>query len=226
MTERERGEVRREEILFERVLSGEGRDRSWSELEGLAGSDPQVWERVARRFRDGLAWSEDVERALEVADHVELPRGGFESDPVPGPMTISRSSGGVSRWAAGLGWVAAVLIAILGWTQGSRTGSDSGGVPSERAVTEAVEMEELPSEGKTPRREVTDEKKSGELVQELPHRIVEARPVDRDSVEILFIRRSLERMVVDQLMEVGRDDLGRPISTPVSHAKLASYGSF
>ena len=70
-------------------------------------------------------------------------------------------------------------------------------------------------------------KAEGRIVSELPRQLVRTRVApDGQQVEVLYVRRLLERARLDHLYERGSNDLGEPVSVPVNSSRLVEYKGF
>lgn len=198
-------EPNREELLIHRVVEGAAEPSDWSELELLARADSGVWERLADAIRIEGALRNAVDDAVAAADAVELP---LSSTP-HGKAPLA-----VSSW---LGWAAAVVIAALWIGTGSapessiddRSGSDVAHADSQAAFEQycTLGLEE------------------GRVIGVLPSTVMKTRPgSDGRSIEVLYVRRTLERTVVDEMYELNQDESGLLKSVPVSADELVSTG--
>jgi hypothetical protein len=94
-------DTNREEILISKVVDRCESAAEWEELEGIAGRDTAVWQRLRATLRDDALLRQAVVPELAVADNVEAP-----------PAAL-----GLRGMLAPLGWLAAALFAAL-WLYG------------------------------------------------------------------------------------------------------------
>lgn len=202
----------REDILIGRVTDGEATPGDWRELETMAGADSGVWSRLANAQRAHADLARAVDDELTVAELVASPaheamRGGMT------PVAM--------RWRAYTGWAAAAALALawagangLGLRAPSLAGGNIAGIP--------LSTDELFSQY------VNKGKAQGVVLDELPMVLVESRPATAQGgiadpagrVEVVFVRRTLERAVVNDLYRVGRDEHGEPTPVPMNVSVL------
>ena len=109
---------------------------------------------------------------------------------------------------------------------GPQSENDTGSsTPSSADVSSSPEAPETggTSQGSTANRSSSE----AEFVQDLPSQVVATRAAeDGQSVEILYVRRVLERAVVDEVFGMGLDGAGRPKPVNVSPLRLAGIRRF
>lgn len=202
----------REDILIGRVTDGEATPGDWRELETMAGADSGVWSRLANAQRAHADLARAVDDELTVAELVASPaheamRGGMT------PVAM--------RWRAYTGWAAAAALSLawagangLGLRAPSLAGGNMAGIP--------LSTDELFSQY------VNKGKAQGVVLDELPMVLVESRPATATGgvadpagrIEVVFVRRTLERAVVNDLYRVGRDEHGEPTPVPMNVSVL------
>lgn len=203
----------REDILIGRVTDGEATPGDWRELETMAGADSGVWSRLANAQRAHADLARAVDDELTVAELVASPaheatRGGMT------PVAM--------RWRAYTGWAAAAALS-LAWAGANGLNvraAGPGGANSAGVVP--LSTDELFSQY------VNKGKQQGVVLDELPMVLVESRPATATGgvadpagrVEVVFVRRTLERAVVNDLYRVGRDEHGEPTPVPVNVSVL------
>ena len=65
----------------------------------------------------------------------------------------------------------------------------------------------------------------GTVLAELPHRVMDTRLApDGHSVDVVYVRRWVERATIDRVFEIGHDERGNPTSIPVSPTRFVSTG--
>ncbi len=128
-----------------------------------------------------------------------------EAVEAPLPTAGHSWSRSASRFLAPLGWIAALAMALLWITYPP---GSFGNQASEMVVAPAF---------------VAD----GEIITELPRVLVSSEPsASGDSFELLYMRRILERVQVDELYSLGMDEAGMasPTSiTPADYRPTQSY---
>ncbi len=201
-----------EDVAISRIADGAAGAEDWDQLEAVAVRDRAVWERLARALKVEAELRRGLDGALGIADAVELPLPAAQAA-VAAPRTL-RSH---------LGWVAACVFAVLWLSPMFSAGSVSStedGVADSTATLQPVNTEDALE------RYLVGGIEDGSIVGQLPRRVVRTTPAGRDgAVEVLYVRRILEKAIVDQFYEVGHDEHGTPTSLPVSNVRLASYES-
>ena len=190
-----------EDRLLSRVVQGDAVEGDWDALEVLAARDRTVWERLAASLRAESLLAAEVGAVLEEVEKIELPAPPVRK---------------LARLSPSFGWAAALLFAVL-WGLSSRAPAPLAPAPEPAAENPDRALLHYLEAGQ----------REGRLVQELPHQVVQTRPTaDGSGLEVLYVRRLVERQVIDQFYQLGQDEIGRPTSVPVSAAQLVSYGSF
>ncbi len=185
-----------EDALISRIIDREADLTDWDALELWATDDPTVWTRLAHGLRTECA----LQRALG------------DSRAVP-PLPKEHRRLRLHRLAAAAG-VAALLIGAF-WA-------------GRRSVPEAPSRHPAPlaqtgpaSEMPAPEERLAD----SEVLQRLPDVVIRHRPSE-NGVELLLLRRSIERRRVDGVYPVGRDELGRLAAAPAAIPRRDGPSSF
>ena len=197
-------EPTRDELLIHRVVESMAQPSDWSELEMLARSDSAVWERLADAIRIEGALRSVLDDAVSVADDIELPSAGV--------TRVSARKSGLLSWS---GWAAALVLAFLWLGTGTDPASDTGASSS---IAHADSQEALEQYFELGREE-------GRVLYALPSTVMTTWPaVDGKSLEVLYVRRVLERTVVSEMYEVNQDETGQLTSVPAELADFVSTG--
>ncbi len=201
----------REDILIGRVTDGEATPADWQELEALAAADAGVWTRLAAAQRSHADLSRAVDDELTVAELVHVPA----HEAVRAGMTTV-----AIRWRAYSGWAAAAVVA-LAWAGANGLGLRTPGLNPGATTAGVLSPDELFS------RYVDQGKAQGVVLGELPMVMVESSPAGGAGhagadgrVEVVFVRRVLERAYVNNLYRVGRDEHGEPTPVPMNLSTL------
>lgn len=196
------------DLLVDRAVNRSASFDDWDDLDARADADPTVWSWLGRAVRDdGLLRAALVEQ-VDVSERVELPPGG----------EAPAERGAARRWGArsALGWAAAVLFAALWWFDREAPTS----VAPAAAPSDVVAVPDAPLA--VPAADVAHDG----VLAELPLLLVSTTPFGDDGrTEVVYVRRTLERTVVDDVLEVAHDEHGLPEPVPAS-APLASTESF
>jgi len=181
-----------EELLVERALSRNATPADWDQLEHLAVSDPETWRRLALALRDECDLARVTSAAASVADDIEL-----------GEVLQTRKPRRTARRGINwMGWAAAAAIAAF-WVMASVGDPD----PSAQAGSMDEALERYRELGR----------EQGRLVGELPLVMVDSNPTTGEQVEVVYMRRLVERRVVQDMVQPGLDELGDPVIVPVNH---------
>lgn len=192
------------DVLIGRIVDGEATPDDWRHLATLASQDQSVWADVAdtQRTHDRLARA--VDQAIAPADYIELPAYRVvDAHPVQHRLNL------VSRWG---GWAAAAAL-VLVWALGPRPPVNPGSPNAGGEQTAGLLPSWTPEQAFD--RYVDAGKQSGQVVKELPDRVVySTRPLDDGTLEVLYLRQVLERRVVDEVYRRAADEFGRPVEIP------------
>ncbi len=186
-----------EELLTHRAVSMTAAPAEWDALREIGTDDPDVWRRVVRALEDECRLRHGVRASVESADAVELP----DLDVTPARRTPRRPSSG---------WLAAAVIAIA-WLVHDRA---EVAVRSSLATGDvAVHPTIDPTETAAPDAELA----RGEVIGELPTMLLATRPsATGEGVDVICLRRTLERVEVDQLFRLATDEHGAPTPSPIA----------
>lgn len=196
--------------LISRVVDGEATGAEWQSFCRLADVDPVLWRELAETQHQQSELSAHVMRALEIADHVEVP---VQEEMVYRFHERVRAAVVVGGWA---GWAAAAAVALVAWGVGLPGISGASRIgPGNEVLTAGV-----PGGGWAEALQAYLERgqKSGQVLGELPEKVLlDARTVPSTGAdgggryEVIYLRQIMERAVVNEVMGVGTDDLGRPV---------------
>lgn len=198
------GEDPREEILINRVVDGEATPADWTELDVVAQRDPSIWARLAEAQRAQASLQRAVEDALTAAELVDLP---FQSERLERAWDAR-----IRIWG---GWLVAAVL-LVAW---------AGNLASVRALNRSSEAASgAPTlaglSGLSPDQILQAYKQTGmedgRVVGEMPMVMLETVPTADGRAQITFVRPLVERVVVDQLYELGQDDAGRAVPVKAS----------
>ncbi|MFQ5749136.1 MAG: hypothetical protein ACE5H3_06725 [Planctomycetota bacterium] len=183
--------LEQEDLLISRALDGDASSSDWRKLGGLAEDDPAVWSRLAETLRVQSALTQGAERILDRVQEVEAPLSRSLAGPVLHP--------GLRPFFAWSGWAAALLLAFF-WAFGPGHSRESLSGDSTLQASQPA-LHGLPGEAT--------------LVGELPRVMVDAQPSGEGRmVEVTYLRRFLEKVLVDDLYQVNSDEWGEPRAVP------------
>ncbi len=198
--------------LISRVVDGCAGADDWNQFRQIAAEDQQIWSdlAVAQSQYEGLC--ETMHSAAATADSVELPGGMIRHAQHQQRFEF------VSRWG---GWAAAAAILLVWVTSmgNSQTNPDAqrqnaGMVPIGsntmlQSATPEQAMDQYIAAGY----------QAGRVVGEIPNPIlVETRPMDDGTFEVLYIRQILERKILDEVYRETNDEFGNSIPVPIQDA--------
>jgi hypothetical protein len=202
----------REDILIGRVTDGEATPADWQELETLAIAEAGVWTRLAAAQRAHADLARAVDDELTVAELVHAPA----HEAARGGMTLVSQ-----RWRAYSGWAAAAALA-LAWAgaNGLNLRIPGAAVPGTNA---AGLFTSGPDDLFT--QYLDKGKAQGSVLGELPKVMIETIPVadakpGEANVEVVYVRRVLERAMVNNVYRVSRDEHGNPVPLQVNVSNL------
>ena len=207
----------REDIILSRIADRIAGDADWQELEALAANDATVYQRLAEALRYEDALRTEVEAEIARADAIDLqPARHSEVAVSTSPATESSHATDEDRierehasrktsWAiAACGWAATLLFAVM-WMDASQTTDyrPSDLAANDGLATPAVSIDNLPVEEAYYDLDTR-------FIGELPKVLVETQPAIDGGFEVVYVRRIVERTVVDDFYQVGEDELGDP----------------
>ena len=184
-----------EELLRTRILDRTASDEDWVSFEEIARRDATAWDRLHQELRLDLALRRTLEPALSLADMVELPR-----IPTVPPL---------SRFLAPVGWLAALVLALLWVGTSDLLRSSSEPVPVQQQTKDGIAISDA---GRR--------KDRGSLLEELPPDVLEMSPLEDGRVEMVYLRQTVERAVVDRVYRWTVDELGNPRASPVKASRF------
>lgn len=217
--------------LMARIVDGEADEHDWRTFETLAQSDQRAWRALACMQRDAALVAEAVRPALIAADRVRLPwsveTAGQAADSPRRTRGANRADHGRRSDARRFGgWAVAAMVGLawLGSSLGLRTdgagptGPIAGTGPNRASVLPTNWSIETPEDAVRAYLDVGA--RSGRVIGEIPDRvIVRTTPTVGENraaqVEVVYIRQFVERTVITDVLEMGTDELGRPVPVRV-----------
>jgi hypothetical protein len=197
------------DVLISRILDRQAEPQEFDAFATAADVDPTAWKELLGALRDDVALGVATGARIDVAAHVEAPIIRLHA---PRMLPV---------WS---GWAAALLLAVawLGWS--GQVGLDAGlnggdhlaGGPTGATGAQPVTAGVFGSGG--PRlRDGAIVPAADHVLGELPPELISARPaVEGEGVEVVYVRRVLERAHVDSAWSIGTDELGRPAPVRVN----------
>jgi len=196
------------DLLVHRAVNGTLDGHGWTLLEERALRAPEIWRHRALTWRDQA----DLEAGLQaVARALPLPPPGAARD-------STRHARRLLPWS---GWMVAAGL-LLVWA--ARPGPTPATAPPPEAAAALPATTAAGGDAALdPERALAlyrnAGRRTGRLVREYPLVLVEQRPAPGgQGTELLYLRRLLEREVVDGIYEYRPDDSGRPVAVPVRQA--------
>ena len=189
--------VDQHEQMIERILNRQIEARDLDELAQLSQSQPEALVRIAAALRAAAQVESGVEAAQALAQTIELPATGDRESNRPSLMV--RGVGSWSGWATAAMVAAAWILAAM-FNSSSPVATPSSG--SDVLLTANQALQQYMRAG-------TDE---GRIVQELPLLTVDIRPTpDGEESEVIYLRRFMERALVEGVYKMGIDEQGRAV---------------
>lgn len=190
------GEPASEEALLERLTTGQARAADWTTLRHQVNSNPDLWQELVstQEFESQLRHAVDSEATR--ASTIELVEAASSA-----PSTSWNGLTARSGWAAalilGLGWF---LQVVLQAPPAREPGNVAVRAPEASAPTVDQHFAAYLKAGQ----------QSGQVLGTLPPVVVGTTPDDDSGdVELLVVRRVLERGPVPDTSTIEQDELGR-----------------
>jgi hypothetical protein len=172
------------DVLISRIVDREDGPADWTSFDELARMDARVTVGLVAAMRDDATLRAAMDGAVAVADRV-----GLRSP----PLVRMRS---LVHWG---GWMAAAVLALVWMATNPRLKRAPESAPPEPMVRSDASDTPHPA------------RSASEVVQELPNVMMESRPIPgSDEIEIVYLRRAIERAIVSDAYTVGRDETGHP----------------
>lgn len=153
--------------------------------------DESLYYELAMMLRDDCNLRQAIRSRVDRAERVAL------------PVLSAETSAAASQRSWLLG-AAAVFVLALGWFFG-RTPAPATPTEPAKILADYLEVGH----------------RNGQVLDQLPNVTLEVRPAgDGQSVEVIYVRRLVERVVVDEAWRLGTDEHGQPQPAKVD---LASY---
>ncbi len=189
--------VDQHEQMIDRMLNRQIEARDLDELAQLSQTQPEALVRIAAALRGAAQIESGVEAAQTLAETIELPATGDRESNRP-----SVEARGVGSWS---GWAAAAMVAAA-WTLAATLNStpppETPPLGNDVLLTANQALQQYMRAG-------TDE---GRIVQELPLLTVEIKPtLDGEESEVIYLRRFIERALVEGVYKMGIDEQGRAV---------------
>lgn len=188
------------DVVISRIVDREDGPADWARFDELDRAGDRVTTRLLAAMRDDATLRAAMGEVMVVADRVTL-----------GSRPLVRMRGLV-HWG---GWMAAAILALVWMATDPRLQQAPEGVLLEpTARTESVDVPH-------------SAQPASEVVRELPNVMMETRPIPgSDRVEIVYLRRVIERAVVSDAYTVGRDETGRPLRVRADLTQFAPRRSY
>jgi len=207
------------DLLISRVIDGSASPEDWSSFRILAASDAEVWTDLSDAQREHEALCEVMHAATAIADGIDLP-GGSGS-----PLVFESRVTLAARWG---GWAIAAVV-LLGWFTGMismNPNSPMGGVNNGGFTAGMIPLGDANTD-QAFGRYLQAGQTSGQVVGEMPDQIVvETRPLDDGTIEVIFLRQVIERRVLEQAYREAVDDSGNRVVVPLDLEQLKRSNAF
>ncbi len=223
------------DLLISRVVDDAATARDWDQLRALAEYDPSVWRELFEAQHAQADLARAVEQAIAIADGIDAP-----TDALTGPSLRFR----IRKVAGWTGWALAAGVAIawmapqltpsrptspLGTPQpGGQAlplavaGNNTSSQPSRVELVDPSQASGNPLLAGGPSRRASTSsaatpESTAHLVAEMPERtLLEVRPLPDGRLELIYVRKLIERAIVDDgdLYQVKPDDAGIDRTVP------------
>ena len=196
--------------LIGRIIDREDRPNDWATLDEVVKQDPATWRDLLFALRDDAEVRHAVDAHLAVADDIALPAGSVGA----------RNGWGMSALLAATGWLAAAVLAVL-WLGSTLLWGDSPAAGSGVLADLLDPAEAGQGAEATGAMFTADDAVADQVMGELPRLMVQVRPIaGREEIEVLYVRRTLERVLVKKAYQLKVDESGHAFTVP---ADLTRY---
>ena len=180
-----------ESLLLSRVVDRSETCADWDELQRAATQDRHVFDRLAAALREDTRFRGLAGAALDA----------IAAAPMPMPVRPRRVLRGAARCAV----ACALLVAAFAAGRVPTADREPAPATADAALQHYLRLGQ----------------EAGRIVDLLPNVTLSTQETaDGKALEVLFLRRVVERTVVDEAFRLGTDEHGRPITSPAS---LASF---
>lgn len=232
------------DLLISRVVDDAASAEDWQQLRALAEYDPSVWRELFEAQHAQAELSQAVQQAIAIADGVDAPVDDL------GGMSLRFRFRQAATWA---GWAVAATVAVV-WVAPQLMGPATSGPGSNLAgvgplVTldgpsstqlDGTMFEAAPDVPDIGRGALASDRSYGgdqfrqastgaaagtEQLAEMPDRVLlEVRPLANGQVELIYVRRLIEKSVIDEgdLYQVKPDDAGINRTVPYRQRRPSS----
>lgn len=200
------------DILITRVLDGEATPEDWAAFRAMAARDQAVWADLADAQQDRADLASAVADAIAIADRVEAPVHRHAGEQL---------NARIRTGAAWLGWVAAAMVAVAGFT--GRLGTPAAGVGPGVGAQQAG-LFPISSPEDAMKLYLDKGQQAGSVLGEVPDRVLlsSAPAADGNGYEVVFLRQIIERQRVKTLYQLGENEAGQAVAVPIEPPKPAT----
>ncbi|MFG0259292.1 MAG: hypothetical protein ACF8LK_02980 [Phycisphaerales bacterium JB041] len=191
------------DILITRVLDGEATPEDWAAFRAMAALDQAVWADLADAQQDRADLASAVADAIAIADSVEAPVQLHAGE---------RLNARIRTGAAWLGWVAAAMVAVAGFT-------GRLGVPATPGVgAQQAGLFPISSPEDAMKLYLDKGQQAGSVLGEVPDRVLlsSVPAADGNGFEVVFLRQIIERQRVKTLYQLGENEAGQAVAVPIT----------
>lgn len=224
------------DLLVSRVVDDAASPDDWQQLRALAEYDPSVWRELFEAQHAQAELAQAVQQAIAIADGIDAPVDHLGG---PGLAYRLRKAAGWSGWAlaasVAIVWVASAMDWRAAWGDQAQVPGPGGSTlalgDAERSTPsgagtgqfEAFNSTSQPAMGMLARQPQgsTEQFRTAstgvEQVGEMPDRVLlEVRPLADGRMELIYVRRLIEKAIVDEgeLYQVKPDDAGIDRAVP------------
>ena len=189
------------DVLISRMIDAEASPEDWAMFKAIAAREPGVWAELADAQQDRAELAESLARAVAIADAVEAP-----VECVMGERVSARARVAFA-WT---GWGVAALLAfgaVVGPSLGVRNPFETG----VHSASLGPDVFRIASPEDAVKVYLDKGQESGDVLGELPDRLLVRSTPSGDGYEVIYVRQFIERTVVRDMYSLGVDELGRPV---------------
>lgn len=229
------------DLLISRVVDDAASAEDWQQLRALAEYDPSVWRELFEAQHAQAELSQAVQQAIAIADGIDATVDDM------GGMSLRFRFRQAATWA---GWAVAATVAVV-WVAphlttpatvpgGNRAGISPPIVQGGPTPGQISEFETFPDGSSIGQGTLANDRTFGtdqfrqastgsapgtEQLAEMPERVLlEVRPLPDGRVELIYVRRLIEKSVIDEgdLYQVKPDDAGISRTVPYRQRRPSS----
>ena len=215
------------EHLLQRVATGEASQADWTEFEALATVDPELWQRVVRTLQLESTLRREWCVAARAADTVELPDAA-NVEPAKHPQAASPAPARPSLAPPWMRWAALLLLGISGWIVAWRStlAPSASAFPPNATHGRADVRDSHSDPARVDPSTLASDSERPDAIGEYPRIVLHSRPGPSGTLEVWYLRRTVEHAFVEDPHTLGVNEGGRPHPVAIDPVRLVSAERF